>query len=279
MNIKIKKNFNMKSNKIIFERSRPISNINFNLTSSTFASKPSTHTFQMSSNTFYQHDSSLLQSNLENKKNDKKLNHIKKKLGISLDNKPIKITSTEPTFLSFNKKYIKPSLGPLKRKNSFIPFTKVKSPFSNEGREINLYKRIFYFFSEKKKKFARDIKLIHNKLNLEYAETDVQFDQMLAKHNLELVKKGEKIKHYSGPTFSEIQLKDLQKKVKFMKSVVDYSYPDMVLFKVKQTEKLIKIKDKNYNVLEPFKVTDLNNKKKENMLKDYLNGAIDVTKI
>ena len=168
---------------------------------------------------------------------------------------------------------------PLKRENSYIPFTKVKSPFSHQSREMFLYKRIFYFFAEKKKKYARDIKLIHNKLNLEYAETDEQFDQRLMKHNLELIKKGEKIKHFSGPTFSEIKLKELQTKVKFMKSVTDYAYPDMVLFKVKQTEKLIKIKDKNYNVLEPFKVTDLHNKMKENMLKDYLNGAIEVTKI
>ena len=131
----------------------------------------------------------------------------------------------------------------------------------------------------RKKKIARDIKLIHNKLNLEYAETDEQFDQMLAKYNMELIKKGEKIKHFSGPTFSEIQLKDLQQKVKFMKSVVDYTYPDMVLFKVKQTEKLLKIKNENYKVLEPFKITDLNNKNNENLLKEYLNRAIKITKV
>ena len=269
----------MKSNKIIFERNRPKSKNIFNVTSSTLTSKPFTHTFQMSSNTFYEQDSSLLQNYIDKNKNDKKLNFIKKKLGLSLDNKPIKITTTEPTFFSHNKKYIKPSLEPLKRKNSFIPFTKIKSPFSNEGREINLYKKIFYFFKEKKKKFARDIKLIHNKLNLEYAETDEQFDQMLAKYNMELIKKGEKIKHFSGPTFSEIQLKDLQQKVKFMKSVVDYTYPDMVLFKVKQTEKLLKIKNENYKVLEPFKITDLNNKNNENLLKEYLNRAIKITKV
>ena len=211
-------------------------------------------------------------------KKKKKLKKTREKLGLNIQC-PITVLKTEPSISVPNKKYIRPEIGPIKRKDRFIPYTKVKSPFSNEGRELNLYKKIFYFFAEKKKKFARDIKLIHNKLNLEYAETDEQFDQRLMKHNLELIKKGEKIKHFSGPTFSEIQLKDLQQKVKFMKSVVDYSYPDMVLFKVKQTEKLIKIKDKNYNVLEPFKVTDLNNKIKENMLKDYLTGAINFTKI
>ena len=248
----------------------------FNITSSSFTSRPTRNIFLMSSNNFFEQNKSLFPSlNIEK---EKILNKTKENLGLNIQC-PIHYTSTEPSISIPNQKYIKPELGSIKRKNSLIPFTKIKSPFSNEGREINLYKKIFYFFREKKKKFARDIKLIYNKLNLEYAETDEQFDQKLAKHNLELIKKGEKIKHYSGPTFSEIQLKDLQTKVKFMKSVVDYSYPDMVLFKVKQTEKLIKIKDKNYNVLEPFKVTDLNNKIKENMLKDYLTGAINFTKI
>ena len=248
----------------------------FNITSSSFTSRPSRNKFLVSSNNFFEHNKSLFPSiNIEN---EKILNKTKENLRLNIQC-PIHYTSTEPSISVPNQKYIKPPLGSIKRKNSLIPNTKIKSPFSNEGREINLYKKIFYFFREKKKKFARDIKLIHNKLNLEYAETDEQFDQMLAKYNMELIKKGEKIKHFSGPTFSEIQLKDLQQKVKFMKSVVDYTYPDMVLFKVKQTEKLLKIKNENYKVLEPFKITDLNNKNNENLLKEYLNRAIKITKV
>ena len=248
----------------------------FNITSSSFTSRPTRNIFLMSSNNFFEQNKSLFPSlNIEK---EKILNKTKENLGLNIQC-PIHYTSTEPSISIPNQKYIKPELGSIKRKNSLIPFTKIKSPFSNEGREINLYKKIFYFFREKKKKFARDIKLIHNKLNLEYAETDEQFDQMLAKYNMELIKKGEKIKHFSGPTFSEIQLKDLQQKVKFMKSVVDYTYPDMVLFKVKQTEKLLKIKNENYKVLEPFKRTDLNNKNNENLLKEYLNRAIKITKV
>ena len=208
----------------------------------------------------------------------KKLKKTREKLGLNIQC-PITVLKTEPSISVPNKKYIRPEIGPIKRKDSFIPYTKVKSPFSNEGRELNLYKKIFYFFAEKKKKFARDIKLIHNKLNLEYAETDEQFDQRLMKHNLELIKKGEKIKHFSGPTFSEIKLKELQTKVKFMKSVTDYAYPDMVLFKVKQSEKMLKIKNKNYKVLEPFKKVDLQKQIQENNLKDYLHNAIAVEKV
>ena len=254
----------------------PSSKKYFNITTTSHTSQPTNNTLLISRTNFNAETCSFL-SGSDIEKNERRLNKIKEKLRLNVKSADKLLLNSE--LYKQKKKYIPPSLHPLKRENSYIPFTKVKSPFSHQSREMFLYKRIFYFYAEKKKKYARDIKLIHNKLNLEYAETDEQFDQKLTKHNLELIKKGEKIKHYSGPTFSEIQLKDLQKKVKFMKSVVDYSYPDMVLFKVKQTEKLIKIKDKNYNVLEPFKVTDLNNKIKENMLKDYLTGAINFTKI
>ena len=64
-----------------------------------------------------------------------------------------------------------------------------------------------------------------------------------------------------------------------MKSVVDYSYPDMVLFKVKQTEKLLKIKSNENKILEPFKIKDLKLKNKEQLMKDYLNDAIHITKV
>jgi hypothetical protein len=64
-----------------------------------------------------------------------------------------------------------------------------------------------------------------------------------------------------------------------MKSVTDYAYPDMVLFKVKQSEKMLKIKNKNYQILEPFKKVDLQKQIQENNLKDYLHNAIAVEKV
>ena len=254
----------------------PSSKKYFNITTTSHTSQPTNNTLLISRTNFNGETCSFL-SGSDIEKNERRLNKIKEKLRLNVKSADKLLLNSE--LYKQKKKYIPPSLHPLKRENSYIPFTKVKSPFSHQSREMFLYKRIFYFFAEKKKKYARDIKLIHNKLNLEYAETDEQFDQKLTKHNLELIKKGEKIKHYSGPTFSEIQLKDLQKKVKFMKSVVDYSYPDMVLFKVKQSEKLLKIKNKENKILEPFKLKDLNLKKKEKLMKDYLNDAIHITKV
>ena len=245
----------------------------FNITSSSFTSRPTRNIFLVSSNNFLEENKSLFPS--LHSENEKILNKTRENLRLNIQC-PIHYTSTEPSIFIPNHKYIKPPLGSIERKNSLIPNTKIKSPFSNEGREINLYKKIFYFFREKKKKYVRDIKIIQNKLNIDYAESEEAYEQKLNKHNLELV---EKIKHLSGPTFSEVQLKELQKKVKFMKSVVDYSYPDMVLFKVKQSEKLLKIKNKENKILEPFKIKDLKLKNKEKLMKDYLNDAIHITKV
>ncbi len=253
----------------------PSSKKYFNITTTSHTSQPTNNTLLISRTNFNAETCSFL-SGSDIEKNERRLNKIKEKLRLNVKSADKLLLNSE--LYKQKKKYIPPSLHPLKRENSYIPFTKVKSPFSHQSREMFLYKRIFYFFAEKKKKYARDIKLIHNKLNLEYAETDEQFDQRLMKHNLELIKKGEKIKHFTGPTFAETQLKDLQKKVKFMKSVVDYTYPDMVLFKVKQTDKRILIKNRSRKILEPFKICDYNHKLNQNMLFNYLNSAISISK-
>jgi hypothetical protein len=149
-----------------------------------------------------------------------------------------------------------------------------------ESRDMFLYKKIFYYFREKKKKFKRDEKkYINNKLNIDYAENEEVYEQRLIKNNIKLLEKGEKIKHFSGPTFSDLKLKELMTKVKFMKNVVDYSYPDMVLFKVKQSDKLLKIKDKTIIKNPPFINADIEKKFEENNLLNHLNKAIDIGKI
>ncbi len=263
----MKRNFNI--NKI-----NSANNI-FDITSNTNTSKPTNHTLLMSNTNLSNENISLFFNN-DIKIKNKKIEKIKQKLRINIKSADRIIND------DINKKrekYKFPQLGSLKRKNSLIPFTKIKSPFSNQSREMFLFKKIFYFFSEKKKKYTKDIKLINNKLNLENAENEEQFDKRLIKHNFNLLKKGEKIKHFSGPTFSEIKLNELQNKVKFIKSVTDYSYPDMVLFKVQQSEKMLKIKNKNYKILEPFKQKDLQNQIQQKYLKDYLNDAIVIQKV
>ena len=238
-----------------------------------------TNTLFMSSDSYRPDNISILLG-VDIKKNENKLTNFKKKLNLNIQ-KPFNnsiYNNSNSTYFTTNIPNL-PKLKPEKRKNSFIPFTKVKSPFSMESRDMFLYKKIFYYFREKKKNFKRDEKkYINNKLNIDYAENEEAYEQRLIKNNIKLLEKGEKIKHFSGPTFSDLKLKELITKVKFMKNIVDYSYPDMVLFKVKQSDKLLKIKDKNIIKNPPFINADIEKKIEENNLLNHLNKAIYIGK-
>ena len=238
-----------------------------------------TNTLFMSSDSYRPENISIL-IGVDVKKNENILIKFNKKLNLNII-KPIHRlvdSLSETTCVSSSLPNL-PKLKPEKRKNNFIPFTKVRSPLSVESREMNLYKRIFYYFAEKKKKFKRDQKkYVNNKINIDYADSEEAYEQRLIKNNIKLLEKGEKIKHFSGPTFSDLKLKELITKVKFMKNIVDYSYPDMVLYKVKQGDKLLKIKDKTIVKHPPFKKADIEKKIKENNLLNHLNKAINISK-
>ena len=239
-----------------------------------------TNTLFMSSDSYRPENISILLG-VDIKKNDNKLTKFKKKLNLNIQN-PFNnsiYNKSNSTYFTSSIQNL-PKLKPDKRINSFIPFTKVRSPFCMQSRDMFLYKKIFYYFREKKKKFKRDEKkYINNKLNIDYAENEEAYEQRLIKNNIKLLEKGEKIKHFSGPTFSDLKLKELITKVKFMKNIVDYSYPDMVLFKVKQSDKLLKIKDKTIIKNPPFINADIEKKFEENNLLNHLNKAIDIGKI
>ena len=61
-----------------------------------------------------------------------------------------------------------------------------------------------------------------------------------------------------------------------MKCVVDYSYPYMVLARVKEKTKEINKHRKLYFYLPTFKIVDHENKIQENNLKSYLLNSINI---
>jgi len=97
----------------------------FDITSSTNISKPFNHTLFMS-NTNLSNDNISLFLNNDIEKKGKKLEKIKEKLRINIKSAD-RINNDDIN--KKEKKYKFPELGPLKRKNSFIPFIKIKSPF------------------------------------------------------------------------------------------------------------------------------------------------------
>ena len=131
-------------------------------------------------------------------------------------------------------------------------------PSQKLSKDMYLYKKIFYYAD--KKKTIRPKKGLDNKLNIIYSENESQYKQNINKLN-EIYKLLGKKKIYNIElSQSENKVKSLQKRVDFMKRIVDYTYPDMVLTKIKEQDKTIyeksvvpvniitsKVKRKNHN--------------------------------
>jgi hypothetical protein len=123
-----------------------------------------------------------------------------------------------------------------KSEKILIKGTKIISPFCDFSRNHYLYKKIFYY-SDKNKNLKSD--LLDNKLNIIYSENENQYKQNILKLN-ELYKRMGKNKYYNlEPSQSENKIKTLKYKVKFMKRIVDYTFPNMVLTKIREQKKNI----------------------------------------
>ena len=116
------------------------------------------------------------------------------------------------------------------------------SPSKQISKDMYLYKKIFYYSD--KKKTIRTEKELDNKLNIIYSENEDQYIKNINKLNEIYRLLGKKKIYNIELSQSENKVKNLQKKVEFMKRIVDYTYPNMVLTKIKE----IKEQDKTINV-------------------------------
>ena len=100
-----------------------------------------------------------------------------------------------------------------------------------------LYKKIFYY-ADKKKKIKSD-KDLDNKYNILYSENENQYRKNFEKLNEIYRRLGKKKIYNIQLSHSQNKIKGIQERVNFMKKVVDYTYPDMVLAKIKEQDKTI----------------------------------------
>ena len=209
--------------------------------------------------------------NIKLSNDQKRIEKLKKELNLKIIkpiNKNEKLTEKEILYEKLNF----PKLGPFIRKNHFIPFTKIISPFSLKSRNEFFYKKIFFnFINQQKKNLQENNKPIDNKINIDYAESSEQYDERLRKRNLRLLKEGKKIKHKVKENYSEQQMQKMSHSTGFIKCIVDYAYPDMILYRAKIFEESFK---KKYEKLPPFLQTDKDNYNKEELLKSYLSEAL-----
>ena len=208
------------------------------------------HKDYISDLTFYKQSKSIHNKKVnEMKETDNKIEKLVKLLKIYQSDKEnsknkIKIINNIDNNLSLEN-YKQNDKNKHKSEKILIKGTKIISPFCDFSRDHYLYKKIFYY-SDKNKNLKSD--LFDNKLNIIYSENENQYKQNILKLN-ELYKRMGKNKYYNlEPSQSENKLKTLKYRVDFMKRIVDYTFPNMVLTKIREQKKNI-IYEKKSNLI------------------------------
>ena len=160
------------------------------------------------------------------------------------------------------------------REKAHIQGTEILSPFCKEARDEFLFNKIFN--SGLRRKLPKRFELIDNKLNIFYAENEYQYNSKLKKYNHKCKLQGKKIEHEVGPTKDQIKLNKIKSTLGFIKKIFDYSYPNMVLSKVRKSGKLYDKRANTEKNIPPFKRAELLAKKRNDVLEKYLKMSIDV---
>ena len=127
---------------------------------------------------------------------------------------------------------------------------------NDKSKDIFLFKKIFYFCEPKCKTKVKN-KSFDNKLNLLYAENEKQFEEKISKQG--------KILNL-GKTDLENKISDIKHKVKFMKKIFDYAFPDILIYRIKNKSKLNKSEIEEKNMSKIIKQNDLKEKLRNKLI-------------
>ena len=155
--------------------------------------------------------------------------------------------------------------------------TNILSPFCIKARDQFLYKKIFYDLAPIK--IAKCKGVVDNKLNIIYADNEYQFEDKVYKINKKMRKLGKKLVNPTQPNSEEENLIKVQKKIQFIKKIVDYAYPNMVLARVREEKKKLNKHKSLEQKLPSFKLVDFDRKKKQKLLDKALGKSINIIKI
>ena len=146
-----------------------------------------------------------------------------------------------------------------------------------EAKDEFLYKKIFHYNTINRKK--KTINVIDNKLNIFYSENLFQYNQKLSRINDMLSKKGKPMIHLGVERNSQNNMDRMIKKIQFIKKIVDYVYPNMVLYKVKQENKrLSKIKSLDFK-FSRSQINLLNWRNEQRKLDSYFGQSVIINKL
>ena len=147
-------------------------------------------------------------------------------------------------------------------------------------KDIDEYFYEIIFKSKPLFKFSKKL-IIDNKFNMIYAENEEQYKKIIEKEYIKLLSKGKKVKSKNNSVSIRLKLKETKNKIKFMKGIMDYSYPGFVLSKIKNMQKKLNEHKKNPNHKYIINGMEKRNKEKEernNFRKEYLLKSITLYK-
>ena len=191
-------------------------------------------------------ESKLLTENNMNLINEKEKNKlIKSKEKIEYENRKNNEENKN------NKKIKDKNLPIFLREKYTIKGTNIISPFCLKARDEFLYKRIFYNYF----KNPVDTKKIgvNNKLNIIYAENEEKFRKKIQIINKRIREEGKKEKNAQCPNSVEEKLTKIKHKIKFMKKIVDYAYPETLLSRVRESNKAKENSRNRFKNFPPYK--------------------------
>ena len=140
----------------------------------------------------------------------------------------------------------------------------------------------FYYKSVFKMKplFKKIRPVVDNKLNMRYAENEEQYKKIIEKEQKILLAQGQKVKNKNISEHINTKMDEIKKRIRFMKGVIDFSYPGFVLTKIKSIDKKLKkeneFKHKLHEYFSPVEFRNLNKNKRNNDRKNYLCKCIEI---
>lgn len=158
-----------------------------------------------------------------------------------------------------------------------IKGTNIMSPFCIKARDENLYKRIFYTYFQKPMIVKK--KGIENKLNIIYAENEEKFKKKVKNINKKLRKEGKREKKSVFPNSIEYKLAQIKHKLKFMRNIVDYAYPEMVLTRIREANRILELSRNKAKKLIPFKSADSKLLQQNKILTKELTDTFVISKL
>jgi len=157
--------------------------------------------------------------------------------------------------------------------NSNIKFMNNNISSDVDQKDEYIYNNIF----SKSPLFKPKPRFLDNKLNLIYSENEKQYNLIMARRNKLMKEKGSILKFDKDSEKIKDRVNDIKSKIKFMKSVMDFSYPGLMISKIKSWGKDFQNQNCQRNEkLTPFEEQKMQIRRKNILRTNYLKQNMQV---